>query len=73
MLPVINQIPQTDEMGDFRLELLKLLVEVSPHVTEEHAKEYIDNVFHKLLVSFQIFASNLQYFQLLSPCSLSGV
>lgn len=51
VLPVINQVPQTGEMGDFRLELLKLLVEVSPHVSEDLAKEYIDTVFQKLLVS----------------------
>ena len=50
VLPVINQVAQTGEIGDSRLELLKVLVEVSTYVTEELAKEYIDTVFHKLLV-----------------------
>jgi len=49
VLPVINQVAQTGEIGDSRLELLKVLVEVSTYVTEELAKEYIDTVFHKLL------------------------
>ena len=51
VLPVINQVAQSGEIGDSRLELLKVLVEVSSHVTGELAKGYIDTVFHKLIVS----------------------
>ena len=51
VLPVLNQVSQTGEMGDFRLELLKILVEVSPHVAEEAAKESMDTIYQKLLVS----------------------
>lgn len=51
VLPTLDQVAHSEEMGDFRLELLKLLVEISPHVTEDLAKEYIDSVFQKLLVS----------------------
>ncbi|XP_065070517.1 apoptosis inhibitor 5-like [Rhopilema esculentum] len=49
VLPVINEVAQTGEMGDFRLELLKLFVEVSPYVTEDQAKESIDIIFNKLI------------------------
>ena len=53
VLPVINEVAQTGEMGDFRLELLKLFVEVSPYVTEDQAKESIDIIFNKLIVSYK--------------------
>eukprot|EP00112_Aurelia_sp_Birch-Aquarium-sp1_P025605 Seg859.11 transcript_id=Seg859.11/GoldUCD/mRNA.D3Y31 product="Apoptosis inhibitor 5" protein_id=Seg859.11/GoldUCD/D3Y31 len=49
VLPVLSQVSQTGEMGDFRLELLKILVEVSPHVAEEAAKESIDTIYKILL------------------------
>eukprot|EP00794_Sanderia_malayensis_P018134 gene18134-19944_t len=49
VLPVLDQVAQTGEFGDFRLELLKTLVDVSPYVTEDAAKESIDIIYNKLL------------------------
>ncbi len=48
---MLDQVSTAGELGDFRLELLKTMVEVSPYVTEEAAKDSIDTIYSKLRVS----------------------
>ena len=51
MIPVFDKVVQTEDSGDFKLELIKTLAEISPYVTEELAKESIEMMYKRLLVS----------------------